>query len=125
MLRSTASGTSAQPRRRDATAPAAASARRPQRRNAALPRNSLVRIPDGTATNGIAGTVNTSHLTTASATLLRRRTAVEEDPYAQLGLRAGAFLVLPAVEVTGGYDTNPARTPGGRGSDAAHDFARS
>ncbi len=85
-------------------------------RNAGAPRNSLVRIPDGTATGGTAGTVNTTRLTTASATLLRRRTAAEEDPYAQLGMRTGAFLVLPAVEVTGGYDTNPARTSAGRGS---------
>jgi hypothetical protein len=75
-----------------------------------------VRIPDGTATGGTAGTVNTTRLTTSSATLLRRRTAAEEDPYAQLGMRTGAFLVLPAVEVTGGYDTNPARTSAGRGS---------
>lgn len=80
------------------------------------PRNPLVRIPDGTPTGGIAGTVSTTQMTTATATLLRRRTAAEEDAYAQLGLRTGAFLVSPAVEVFGGYDTNPARTPGGRAS---------
>jgi hypothetical protein len=116
LLRSTASGTSAQPATTSSTA---ASATRPAATTPAAPtppRNPLVRIPDGTTTGGVAGTVSTAHLTTASATLLRRRTAVEEDPYAQLGLRAGAFLVLPAVEVTGGYDTNPARTPAGRGS---------
>ena len=91
--------------------------RRARRRRAAhTSRPSLVRIPDGTPAGGTAGTVSTSHLTTGSATLLRRRTAVDEDPYAQLGLRAGAFVILPAVEVTGGYDTNPARTPGGRAS---------
>ena len=77
------------------------------------PRNPLVRIPDGTPTGGVAGTVNTAQMTTAQATLLRRRTAAEEDAFAQLGLRTGAFLVSPAVEVIGGYDTNPARTPGG------------
>jgi len=80
------------------------------------PRNLLVRIPDGTPTGGIAGTVSTAQMTTAHATLLRRRTTVEEDAFAQLGLRAGAFLVSPALEMFGGYDTNPARTPGGRPS---------
>lgn len=93
------------------TKPASATSAAP-----APPRNLLVRIPDGTATGGIAGTLSTSRMTTASATLLRRRTAAEEDAYAQLGLRTGAFLVLPAVEVTGGYDTNPARVSTGRGS---------
>ena len=80
------------------------------------PRNLLVRIPDGTPTGGVAGTVSTAQMSTAHATLLRRRTAAEEDAYAQLGLRWGAFIVSPAVEVWGGYDTNPARTPGGRPS---------
>jgi hypothetical protein len=82
----------------------------------AAPRNPLVRIPDGSTTGDIAGTVSTARMTTATATLLRRRTAPEEDAFAQLGLRTGAFLVSPAVEFTGGYDTNPARTPGGRAS---------
>lgn len=118
LLRATASGTSAQPAT-GATSSGTTPATRPAATTPTTPvpsRNSLVRIPDGTPTNGTAGTVSTSHLTTSSATLLRKRTAVEEDPYAQLGMRTGAFLVLPAVEVTGGYDTNPARTPGGRGS---------
>jgi hypothetical protein len=82
----------------------------------APPRARLVRIPDGTAAGGIAGTVNEAVLQPNSATLLRRRVAVEDDPYAQLGLRGGVFLVLPAVEVTGGYDTNPARVPNAKPS---------
>ena len=32
----------------------------------------------------------------------------EVDPYAALGIRAGSFLILPAVELSAGYDTNPA-----------------
>jgi len=80
------------------------------------PRNPLLRIPDGTAAGDPLGTVNTAHLAAQQATLLRRRTAPEEDAFAQLGLRAGTFLVLPAVEIIGGYDTNPARTPGGKAS---------
>ena len=82
----------------------------------APPRNSLLRIPDGTATGDPTGTVNTARLTGQETTLLRRRTAAEEDAFAQLGLREGSFLVLPAVETIGGYDTNPARTPNGRAS---------
>ena len=80
------------------------------------PRSTLVRIPDGTPGGTIAGTVNANQLSPGAGTLLRRRTAVEEDAFAQLGLRAGAFIVLPAVEITGGYDTNPGRGPVARGS---------
>jgi len=82
----------------------------------APPRKQLVRIPDGTPTGGIANVVSTNRISSSSATLLRRRTSPEEDAFAQLGMRMGAFLVLPAVEITGGYDTNPARSPGGRPS---------
>jgi hypothetical protein len=60
--------------------------------------------------------VASASLPPGAFTLLRRRTAIEDDPYAPAGVHAGAFLVLPAVEVIGGYDTNPARTPAGRGS---------
>ena len=75
-----------------------------------------MRIPDGTPAGGVAGTVSTTRLTTGTAALLRRRTAVDEDAFAPLGGHVGTFLVLPAVEVTGGYDTNPDRTPSGRPS---------
>ena len=33
-----------------------------------------------------------------------------DDPYAQLGVQAGGFTLFPAVELTGGYDTNPAQS---------------
>jgi hypothetical protein len=82
----------------------------------AAPRNPLVRIPDGTLAGAVAGTVSTTRLTTGTAALLRRRTAVDEDAFAALGGHVGTFLVLPAIEVTGGYDTNPDRTPSGRPS---------
>jgi len=39
-----------------------------------------------------------------------------EDPYAPLGVHAGAFTLFPAIELIGGYDTNPARTTGGPGA---------
>jgi len=40
----------------------------------------------------------------------------EGDPYAPLGMRAGSFLVYPAVELSTGYDTNPTHVPGGQSS---------
>jgi hypothetical protein len=44
------------------------------------------------------------------------RRPAEVDPYEQLGLRAGAFLLRPAIETSVGYDTNPKRIEDGRGS---------
>ncbi|HEX3505778.1 MAG TPA: outer membrane beta-barrel protein [Xanthobacteraceae bacterium] len=41
---------------------------------------------------------------------------VAGDPYEALGIRAGSFLILPAVELSTGYDSNPQHTPGGPGS---------
>jgi hypothetical protein len=47
---------------------------------------------------------------------LRRPVAVEEDPYDALGIRAGSFVLRPAIELSSGYDTNPSHLPGGGGS---------
>lgn len=38
------------------------------------------------------------------------------DPYAPAGIHAGAFDIYPAVELIGGYDTNPNRTSDGNGA---------
>ena len=38
---------------------------------------------------------------------------IPDDPYAPLGIRAGAFDFFPAMELIGGYNTNPGATPGG------------
>jgi hypothetical protein len=46
----------------------------------------------------------------------RLRPRVEIDAYEPLGLRAGAFVLRPAIDVTGGYDTNPARSNNAVGS---------
>ena len=35
------------------------------------------------------------------------------DAYAPVGIRGGSFLFFPAVELSSGYDTNPAHVPGG------------
>jgi len=100
LLRSTAAGTSVRSSATTGSAeaatakPVSATPAAPVTPAAAPPRNPLLRIPDGTTTGGVAGTVNTTNLTAANVTLLRRRTALEEDAFAPLGVRAGAFLVL-------------------------------
>ena len=38
------------------------------------------------------------------------------DPYAPLGLRAGSFVLYPAVELSAGYSSNPENVPHGPGS---------
>src|SRR4051812_48454061 len=42
----------------------------------------------------------------------RRRPPLEDDPFAPLGIRAGAFLLRPSMEVDFGADSNPGRQPG-------------
>jgi hypothetical protein len=49
--------------------------------------------------------------------LKKRKAHTEiEDPYAPLGLHAGSFTLFPAIELIGGYDTNPSRTANGGGA---------
>jgi hypothetical protein len=50
------------------------------------------------------------------AGLRPRRRPAETDPFEPLGVRTGSFLLRPAIELTGGYDTNPERTTNGSGS---------
>ena len=44
------------------------------------------------------------------APLQRRRVVPEETPFDPIGVQVGAFNFKPAIELTGGYDNNPART---------------
>lgn len=54
----------------------------------------------------------TGSLATPPAALLHRRPPPpEEDPFEPLGVRAGGFVLRPAIEVTGGHDSNPAHVP--------------
>lgn len=41
---------------------------------------------------------------------------VPEDPYAPLGIRAGAFDLFPAVDLIGGYSTNPGASHDAKGA---------
>ena len=48
---------------------------------------------------------------------VKRKAHVEtDDPYAPLGMHAGAFTLFPAIEFIGGYNTNPSHSPGGKGA---------
>lgn len=38
------------------------------------------------------------------------------DPYEPLGIRAGSFILRPAIDVTAGFDSNPEREPSGKSS---------
>jgi hypothetical protein len=40
----------------------------------------------------------------------------ESDAYAPIGIRGGSFMFFPALELSGGYSTNPQAIPGGPGS---------
>jgi hypothetical protein len=46
---------------------------------------------------------------------LRKRLKVDDDPFGAVGDYAGSFLIKSAVEVSGGYDTNPGRLPEQKG----------
>jgi hypothetical protein len=46
----------------------------------------------------------------------RTRLKVDDDPFGAVGDYAGGFLIKSAVELSGGYDTNPGRLPEPHGS---------
>ena len=46
----------------------------------------------------------------------RRRLKAEADPYSAVGFYAGSFLTYAAIELSGGYDSNPGRISGGKGA---------
>ena len=86
--------------------------------------------PGADAAAGIGATANASAAATATSaspsavpdpTLavprsLVRRPVVDDKPFDPLGIRAGSFQLRPAIEVTGGYDSNPARSNTGGGA---------
>jgi hypothetical protein len=47
---------------------------------------------------------------------LIRRPVVDDKPFDPVGIGAGSFRLRPAIEVSGGYDTNPARIKAGGGA---------
>ena len=49
---------------------------------------------------------------------VHRRAHVEQDPFGPLGVRSGSLVFYPAVELSGGYDSNPLRLRAGQPSAA-------
>jgi hypothetical protein len=47
---------------------------------------------------------------------LRKRLRIDDDPFGPVGDYAGGFLIKSALELSGGYDTNPGRTAIPKGS---------
>ena len=45
-----------------------------------------------------------------------RRRFVEDDPFGPTGIRYGAFILRPAIDVSGGYNSNPGQRQGRPGS---------
>lgn len=82
-----------------------AGSRRPARPGQRTVRPGQVAV---SAATGVAGE--------AAPPLRRRRPEPEEDPFAPLGIRVGAFVLKPAIEVMAGYDTNAPRSNVRRGS---------
>jgi hypothetical protein len=80
------------------------------------------------AADAVAGTgaaaLAVGHATTSSAPdpasavprTLIRRPIVDDKPFDPVGIGVGSFRLRPAIEVSGGYDTNPARAPAGGGA---------
>jgi len=60
--------------------------------------------------------VSPSFAGTAEGAPPRRRLKIDDDPFGQVGNYVGGFLVKEAVEVSGGYDTNPGRFSQPKGS---------
>jgi hypothetical protein len=107
--------------------PPAGTANLPPGAPANLPPGAPANLPPGTAANlppgavpglGTTPVIGPIPYPAAAAPLvpLRPKPAAEADPYDALGIRVGTFIFKPAIDVTSGYDTNPARTPDGRGS---------
>jgi hypothetical protein len=47
---------------------------------------------------------------------LRPLPVPDTDPFSPIGIRGGSFMFFPALELSGGYSTNPQAIPGGAGS---------
>src|SRR4051794_33463301 len=85
---------------------------------APLPNSAAARLPQYQLRRGAStdivdpATIDPSLLVTP----VRRRPPPEEDPFAPTGIRVGSFNLRPAIEIGGGYHTNPGRAPAGRPS---------
>ena len=102
----------AQPmRKRSPSQTAAAIRRRPTRRR--RPATICSKLVQRTRRAAAAppGTPPVSRSETQAAAEEAQGASRARDPYAPLGIRAGAFDLFPAVELSGGYGTNPGQAP--------------
>jgi hypothetical protein len=72
--------------------------------------------PAGFATAGAAPSAALPALDSAPPRTLIRRPVIDDKPFDPVGIAAGSFRLRPAIEVSGGYDTNPARSTTGGGA---------
>ena len=70
-------------------------------------------LPADSVTTGSVGPPYAPPYTPPART---RSTQPELDPYEPLGIRAGSFILRPAIDLTAGYDSNPEREPSGKSS---------
>ena len=95
--------------------------RRPRRRRAAPPPPSPYQKPppdDSNAALAAAppGTPPVEPIEEIRPPKKRKAHVEPDDPYAPLGIRAGAFDLFPAVELSGGYNTNPGQNADAKGA---------
>jgi hypothetical protein len=93
----------------------------PKPKRPAGPGSTLPALPPPPLTIPPSSTANKPPLPPAMAGTVdgqppRRRLKPDDDPFGATGLYAGSFLVKTAVELSGGYDTNPGRFTSPRGS---------
>jgi hypothetical protein len=77
--------------------------------SAASPKQALAQAPDTPPLTNEIGPIR-------KLPSKRKAHAEPEDPYQQIGLRAGAFDFYPAVELIGGYSSNPGQSSTPRGA---------
>jgi hypothetical protein len=77
------------------------------------PNSAASRLPQFQARRGKAITAAepvVPDLTVINTPTLRRLPPPKDDPFAPTGIQTGGFILRPAIELSGGYDTNAGRT---------------
>lgn len=75
-----------------------------------LGRNAVIDPQTGEVIS-FAPTVPPVNLRTTELVTIPAQTSAAQDAFAQVGLRAGSFIVLPSADLNVSYDTNPRRAP--------------
>jgi hypothetical protein len=85
------------------------------RPGAVLPVPPPLRPPGTTASAASAPPpgVQSPNILPAGTPSPRRQPPAEDDPFEAVGIRAGSFVLRPAIELVAAHDSNPPRVPGG------------